>query len=100
MQQHAEEITDGIGAMLGEALGAIAALQQKGLAFGHARELDLQLPRLACKYERWKRRKLLLDLNELLLVRIVRNLLDGLRAPTVGLQRGAICNLPEKVAAI
>ena len=29
LQEHAEEIADGVGAMLGEALGAIAALQQK-----------------------------------------------------------------------
>ena len=101
LQQHAEEIADGVGAMLGKALGAIAALQQKGLALSHARELGLQLPRLACKYERRKRGKLLLDLNELRLVRIDRNLLDRLRAPTVGAPtRCHLQSLPEKVDAI
>ena len=84
LQQHPEEVADGVGAMLGEAFGAIATLQQKGLAGGHAGELGLQLARLACKYQRRKGGKLFLDLGKLLLVRIDRNLLDRLRAPAIG----------------
>ena len=64
--------------MLGEALGAIAALEQKGLARGHAGELRLQLPRLARKHERREGGKLLLDLVELARVGIDRDLLDRL----------------------
>ena len=62
LQEHAEEVADVVGAMLGEALGAIAALQQEGLARGHARELRLQLARLARKHQRREGRELLLDL--------------------------------------
>ena len=38
LQQHAEEIPDVVGAVLGEAFGAIAALQQEGLARGDPRQ--------------------------------------------------------------
>jgi hypothetical protein len=40
--------------MLGEALGAIAALQQEGVAFRDIGELLLQAARLTCKNERRK----------------------------------------------
>ena len=71
--------------MLGEALGAIAALQQKGLARGDAGELRLQLARLARKNERREGRKLLLDLVEPTLIGIDRDLLDRLwRASYLG----------------
>src|SRR5262249_49039246 len=83
LQQQAEEVADGVGAMLGEALGAVAALEQEGLASRHTGKLRLQLPRLAGKDERRKGGKLLLDVGELLCVRIDRNLLDRLRAPTI-----------------
>jgi hypothetical protein len=36
LQEDAEEVADVVGAVLGEALGAVAALQQEGLALGHA----------------------------------------------------------------
>ena len=84
LQQHPEEIADGVGAMLGEAFGAIAALQQEGLAGGDAGELLLQLARFAGENERRKGGELLLDFGELVEVRINRNLLDRPRAPTVG----------------
>ena len=50
--------------MLGEALGAIAALQQKGLARGDPGELRLELARLAREHQRREGRELLLDLVE------------------------------------
>ncbi len=62
--------------MLGEALGAIAALQQKGLAGGHAGELRLELARLAREHERREGRELLLHLVERGHIRIGRDLLD------------------------
>ncbi len=76
LQEHAEEVADGVGAVLGEALGAIAALQQEGLARGHAGELRLELARLAREHQRREGRKLLLDLVELGQVGIDRDLLD------------------------
>src|SRR4029077_3616693 len=101
LQQHAEEIADGVGAMLGEALGTVAALEQEGLAGGYPRKLRLQLPRLAGENERRKGGELLLDLGELLGIRIGRNLLDRLRAPTVGApSRCHSSSLPEKADAI
>ena len=52
------------GAVLGEALGAVAALQQESLAGGDARELLLQVARLAGKNQRRKGRELLLDVGQ------------------------------------
>ena len=39
LQEDAEEIADTVGGMLGEALGAVAALQQEGLAGADLGEL-------------------------------------------------------------
>ena len=61
LQKDAEEVADVVGAVLGEALGAITALQQESLASRDARKLLLQVAGLACKNQRRKRRKLLLD---------------------------------------
>src|SRR6185437_12986748 len=84
LQEHAEEVADIVGAVLGEALRAIAALQQESLPLGHARERLFQVAGLACKNERRKGRKLLLDVGQSLRVRIVRHLLDRLLAPAIG----------------
>jgi hypothetical protein len=62
--------------MFGEALGAIAALEQKSLARGHAGKLRLELARLAGKHQRREGRELLLDLIELGPIGIDRDLLD------------------------
>ena len=83
LQEHAEEIADRVGAMLGKALGAIAALEQERLAGGDAGELLLQLARLTGKHERREGRELALDLGELLGVRVDRDLLDRPRAPAL-----------------
>ncbi len=50
--------------MLGKALGAIAALQQEGLAGSHAGERLLQIAGFACKNQRRKRGKLRLDIGQ------------------------------------
>jgi hypothetical protein len=62
--------------MLGETLGAIAALEQEGLARGHAGKLCLELARLARKHQRREGGELLLDLIDLGLIGIDRHLLD------------------------
>ncbi len=63
--------------MFGEGFGAIAALQQEGLAARHLAQRALQLARLAGKNERRKAGELALDLGERGRVRIDRRLLDG-----------------------
>ena len=74
LQEHAEEVADVVRAVLVEALGAVAALQQESLAGRDARERLLQAARLACKNQRRKGRKLLLDRGKRRLVRIIRHL--------------------------
>ena len=83
LQEHAEEVADRVCPMLGEALGAVPALQQEGLARGDAGELRLQLARLAGEHERREGRKLLLNLGERGRVGIDRDLLDRFGAPAV-----------------
>ncbi len=52
LQEDAEEVADIVGGMLGEALGAVAALEQESLALGNLGELALELARLARENER------------------------------------------------
>ena len=84
LQEHAEEVADIVGAVLGEAFRAVAALQQESLAVGDARERLLQAARLAGEHQRREGRKLLLGIGQRLPVRIIRHLLDRLLAPTIG----------------
>ncbi len=83
LQEHSEEIADVVGGMLGEGLGAIAALQQKGLASRHLAEQLLQLARLARKNERRKACELTLHFGERAGIGIVGHLLDGQRPPAL-----------------
>ena len=84
LQKDAEEVADIVGAVLGEALGAVAALQQESLAVGDARQRLLQAARLTGKDQRRKSRKLLFDVIQRLRVRIIRHLLDRFLAPAIG----------------
>ena len=52
LQQHAEGVADIVGMEFGEALGAVAALEQESLAFGHLAERGHQVARLACEHQR------------------------------------------------
>ncbi len=52
LQQHAEGVADVVGAELGEALGAIPALQQEAAALGHLAQRLHQPARLAGKDQR------------------------------------------------
>ena len=54
LQQHAEHVADVVGMKLGEALGAVAALQQERLALGDLRQQPLQPARLAGEHQRRK----------------------------------------------
>ena len=52
LQQHAEGVADDVGGEIGEAFGAVAALQHEGLALGGERQLRLQAARLAGEHQR------------------------------------------------
>ncbi len=78
LQEQAEKIADIVGAVLGEALGAIAALQQERLAGRNLRQRPLEVARLAGKDQRRKARKLPLDFGQRLDVQVVRHLHDRL----------------------
>ena len=84
LQEHAEKVADVVGAVLGEAFGAIAALQQESLAGRDLRQRFFQVARLACKNQRRKGRQLRLDIGQRLGVRIIRHLHDRLCAPGIG----------------
>jgi hypothetical protein len=70
--------------MLGEAFGAVAALQKEGLACGYTRKRLFQVAGLTCKNQRRKRGKLRLDISQCLGIGIIGDLLDRLGAPAVG----------------
>ena len=84
LQKDAEEVADVVRPMLGEAFGAVAALQQESLAGANARQLLFQVAGLACKNQRRKARQLLLHGRKGRLVRVIRHLHDGLFAPAIG----------------
>ena len=84
LEQHAEKVTDVVGAVLGEALGAVAALKQERLAGRNAGQRFLQVPRLAGKHQRRKGRQLRFDVAQRLGVGILRHLQHRLGAPAVG----------------
>ena len=52
LQQNLEGVADIVGIEFGEALGAIAALQQEGVPLGHTGQLVFQFARLAGEYQR------------------------------------------------
>ena len=81
LQEDAERITDVVGRVFGESLGAIAALQQKGPAPRDVAEVTLQLARLTCENERGEPRDLRLDGRQCRGIRVLRHLFDGLRPP-------------------
>ena len=83
LQEHAEEVADIVGAVLGKAFGAIAALQQECLAGRDLGQRSLEVARLAGKHQRRKGGKLRLDIGQRLGVRIIRHLHDRLAAPGI-----------------
>ncbi|GJE07014.1 hypothetical protein AOPFMNJM_2338 [Methylobacterium jeotgali] len=81
LQEDAEEVADVVGGVLVEALGAVAALEQEGLALADAGQRRLQLACLTGEDERRKARELGLDALERVGVRILGHLLDRQVAP-------------------
>jgi hypothetical protein len=84
LQKHAKKVADVICTMLGKTFRAISALQQESFALCDPPQLLFQVARLAREHERGKSRKLLFDIKQRLLVRIIRDLLYWLLAPTIG----------------
>ncbi len=84
LQESAEEVADIVRAMLEEAFGAIAALQQEGVAFGHIGELLFQTAGFTGKNERRIGRKRGFRCRKRCRVRIFGNLLDWLLPPATG----------------
>ncbi len=83
LQQHAEGVADIVGMEFGEALGAVAALQQESLAFRHLAKRRRQIARLAGEDQRRVGPQLRQGAVQRRLVRIVRHLTDGLFLPAL-----------------
>jgi hypothetical protein len=81
LQEDAEEVANVVGLVLGKALGAVAPLQQKALAFGNLGQLALQLAGLTGKHQRRKAGQPLFDSSKRFGIGIGRNLLDRESAP-------------------
>ena len=84
LQQHLKHVADVVRVKLGKALGAVAALQQKGLARRHRSQAVLEPPRLAGEDEGRKAMQGFLDAGECGFVGISRDLTDREAAPAVG----------------
>ena len=84
LQEDAEEIPNVVCGMLGEALRAIAPLQQKGLARRRLAQRPFELARLACKNQRRIARELALHRRQRRVIGIDRGLLDRLGPPALG----------------
>ena len=93
LQEQPEEIADVVGAVLGEALGAIATLEEECLAGGNLRQSAFEVACLTCKNQWRKARKLGLDIGECLGVGVIRHLHDRLVAPGVRAPLLRICQL-------
>src|SRR5262249_29728571 len=83
LQKDAEEVANVVGAVILETLGTVSTLEQKSLSGRDPRERPLEVSRLAGKHQRRKSRKLLFNLRQGLLVRIIRHLGDRQFAPMV-----------------
>ncbi len=81
LQQHLEHVADVVGVELGEAFGAIAALQQERLALRDGREPLLQAPRLAGENEGRVVAQRVLDAAQRAGIGISRDLADRPVAP-------------------
>ncbi len=82
-QENAERVADIVGGEFGEALRAVAALQQESLAFRHIAECGGEVPRLAREDERGMARQPLFHGSQSRRVRVFRHLTDGLCAPAL-----------------
>ena len=76
LQQHAEGVADDVGGEVGEALGAVAALEDEGLALAGRGQRRLQPPRLAGEDQRRPGREPPLRRRQSVRVRVVGHLPD------------------------
>ena len=88
LQQHLEGVADLRRAELGEALGAVAALQQEGAALGHFGELAAQLAGFAGEHQWRIAGQGLLHAGQVGGIGVLRLLLDGLASPAFGTPGG------------
>src|SRR5271165_7512319 len=89
-------MSDVVRMEFGKALGAIAALQQKGLTRRDRGKALLEAPGLAGKNQRRKPVQRFLDAGERRLVGITRNLPDRQTAPAVGRPRSGHLTIPPR----
>ena len=85
LQNDLEGVTNIVRREFGKALGTVTTLKKEGPPFGNLAKLALQALRLACKHQRRHRGELRLDAGEFFGIRVIRNLFDGMVAPTVRL---------------
>jgi hypothetical protein len=83
LQEGAEEVADIVGAVLGKALGAVAALQEESVAFSYIGKVLLETARFTGKNEWRIRCQLGFSCRNCCLIRIIRDLLDRFLPPTV-----------------
>src|SRR5262249_16727065 len=83
LQKYPKEVADVVGAVLGEALGAIAALQQESMPGRDPSQGLLEAARLAGEHQRREARKLPLDLGEGPRVRGLGKLVRRAASPAV-----------------
>ncbi len=84
LQEDAEEIADVVGAVLGKAFGAVAALEQESLALGDAAERFLEVARLSGEEQRRQARELRLDGGDFAGIRVFGQLGNRLIPPAGG----------------
>ena len=82
-QENAERVADIVGAELGEALGAVPALQQERLALGHRGQIGGEVARLAGEDQRRIGPKLAFHGRKRRLVLVFRDLTDRLLTPAL-----------------
>ncbi len=100
LQEHPQRVPYLVGVEIGEGLGAVAALQQKGLAGGDVGELVLEGPRLAGEDERRKGGEPGLDLGQRLLVLVVRHLTTRRGAPAARMPIPTHARLPHRAGRL
>ena len=88
LQDDLELVPDGVGRVLGEGLGAVAGLEEKGLAVGHLAQLARQVASLAGEHQRRQRGQRGLGLLERIRVGPVRLLGCRELPPGRGAPRG------------
>ena len=88
LQQHAEGVADIVGVEFGKAFGAVAAMQQEGLALRHLAKAGHQVAGLAGEHQGGMSLELAQNTVQRRLIRVIRHLTGGFFQPTL---RGPAC---------